>query len=391
VGDDLYSVKTVSNLYFQYAAAAATDEDDVSNDYIVVHMADDAGATEIPHESRGRAAVTRPKADFKSYNVDPLREMILRKGIVVQPHDHDHDEAPHCAVVQELLFKFLDCSNSQVQRHCYIFRRSTTLQENETRLLQMLPGPHELEKKKGIPKRVKYAGLLFSGITSVKLPSDGVIVEELESKVANKFDFTDGPGVISLKLALWVKEQLGIKGDRDDCPSIFQIRYCGRIKLWKNGEVKGYVCKGVLVVDPTNNETYTIQVRKSLMKIEASSAACDVLQDTLGICDYSRPTPGRLGQQQICLLSGTVAESDFLKLQNENVNCTKNSMQDPFCMAWVAALRPKDVWKRFHELILFELDKRPTKWDGHVPLLYRKCADLLGENDEGNTRPKKIH
>jgi hypothetical protein len=378
VGDDVYSVKEVSNLYFQYAAAATNE--DVSNDYIVVLMADDDG-TENPNE---KGPATAKKADFKSYNVDPLREMILRNGILVHDYHHDGGEDARDGVAHDVLFHFIGCSNSQVQRHCYIFRRSATLRENESRLLHILPDLDKLEKKKGIPKRVKYAGLLFSGlITSVKLPR-GVIVEEIRRKRANNFDFTDGPGLISRKLALWVKGQLGIKGGDDDCPSIFQIRYCGRINRL-DGNTRGFVCKGVLVVDPTNIETYMIQVRESLLKIEASRDSCNVLQDTLGICDYGRPSPGRLGQQLICLLSGTVERSDFIKLQNEHLDCVKNALHDPFSMAWVAALDRNHVWKSFHELILFELKEGAKKWDGQESL--RKCADLLGHG--GSAKLKK--
>ena len=64
----------------------------------------------------------------------------------------------------------------------------------------------QVEVKKGVPKRVKYAGLLFSGITPVQLPKE-VIVEQITSIKNQKYDFTDGPGLISMKLAIWVKLQ----------------------------------------------------------------------------------------------------------------------------------------------------------------------------------------
>jgi hypothetical protein len=140
-------------------------------------------------------------------------------------------------------------------------------------MIQILPELRALEQKKGIPKRVKYAGLIFSGITAVTLPTV-VVVEEIESKMANGFDFTDGPGLISIKLAKWVQKELGIQGA---CPSIFQIRYCGKVSRWKTKKEQGYVCKGVLVVDPTNDQMYKIQVRSSMLKVTSSQTACDTL------------------------------------------------------------------------------------------------------------------
>ncbi|CAB9502970.1 splicing factor ATP-dependent RNA helicase [Seminavis robusta] len=363
-----YKVETSSNLFFEYASATG---EDVSNDYIAVLMKDD------DTDEMGEGGV---KA--RSYDVDPLREAILRQGIQVE---QDHD-GPGDTSTSRVLYHIIGCSNSQVQKHCYVFRRSVNKQENETRLLQILPGLLELEKEKGIPKRVKYAGLLFSGIKPVKLP-DEVVAEEIQSYTNhNGTDFTDGPGLISLKLALWIQSQLGCKGD---CPSVFQIRYCGTIQLLNESE-EGFVCKGVLLVDPTNKETYSIQVRKSMMKIGASPKACEVLQGTLGICDYSRPTPGRLGQQQVCLLSGTVPRSDLLKLQRDHLDCMEKAIHDPFCMSWVMALdRKSHVWGAFHKLLIAELE-RSREWDGRqIPKVYSKCADLLPV-PEASAKIKKV-
>ena len=370
-----FEVQTASNLFLEYTRSTG---ECVSSQYIIVQM-DDEDLNAQSNQSFGTQQST--KSSF-AYDVDPLRETILRNGIRIG--DEDNEEG---IVNKPIVFNLIGCSNSQVQKHCYIFRRSKDLNENEARILEVLPDLRQLEKKKGIPKRVKYAGLLFSGITVVKLPPAGVIVEEIESKENNGFDFTDGPGLISQKLAVCVKEKLGIKGA---CPSIFQIRYCGKV-LCRNGEVRGHVCKGVLVVDPTNDESYRIQVRKSMLKVVASLKACEALQGTLGICEYSRPSPGRLGQQQICLLSGTVKKDDLLQLQKVHLECLKNALHEPFSMAWVLALdRRHDVWETFHKLILAELEGTKT-WNGQAPRYYRKCYDLILNAGRGcDTEQKKV-
>lgn len=345
-----YGVTGTCSLFFEHAAAAT--KEDVSKEYFTVQMNDCDEEYDTAY----------------SYDVDPLRETILREGIGVEDQP-------------QTIYNLIGCSNSQVQKHCYVFRRSPGLKQNESRLLRILPKLKELEQKKGVPKRVKYTGLLFSGITAVPLPTDDkVYAEEIESKENKDFDFTDGPGLISKKLALWVTQQLGL-GKR--CPSVFQIRFCGKIRRLghQQGASKGYVCKGVLLVDPSNTETYRIQVRKSMLKVEASDEACKILHKTLGICEHSRPIPGRLGPQQVCLLSGTVAREDLLKIQNDHLECQRNAFVDSFSMAWMLALeRTPQNWKNFHKLMISERGES-------VPASFRKCCQTLERVT--NNGPKK--
>jgi RNA dependent RNA polymerase len=368
-----YDVERVSNLFLVYMTAMG---ENVSQDYLVVQMNDE----DVDDEPAGQERRKKPqqqqanKRSSFSYDVDPLREEILRQGIKVVS-----GYGPESV---SYTYHLLGCSNSQIQKHRYIFRRATTLQENESRMIKILPHLRELK----VPKQVKYAGLLFSGITLVKLPTDEPIyTEEIASVQRNDYDFTDGPGLISKKLALKVAQQLGLQAM--NCPSIFQIRYCAKIRQLENqgGAIDYFVCKGVLVVDPTNDETYKIQLRKSMLKIRTTSQVCDVLHNFLGICDYSRPSPGRLGQQQICLLSGTVEPSDFLQLQQEHLERVQNAMHDPFAMAWVSALgRNHQVWKNFHRLIMAELlgttAHHGGKWNGQTsPPAYDRCIQMLGK------------
>lgn len=342
--------KKDSNLFFEFAVAI---NEDIAREYLVIQMEDE------DLDSLRREALNETRTSF-SYDVDPLRELILRNGFSAGSPDNEE------------IYHLIGCSNSQIAKHTYFFRRSSGLKENETHMLQLLPGLHELERTKGIPKRVKYAGLLFSGIQSVSLP-DNVRVAEILSIERYGYDFTDGPGLISKKLANWVHEKLNIRGD---CPSVFQIRYCGTVTTLPNGKHEGKVCKGVLVVDPRNDESYEILVRASMLKINASPKACKVLQNTLGICDYSQSSPGRLGQQLVCLVSGTVEDDDFMRIQKEHLDCVQKRRTDPFSIAWLSALdRNPSAWSNFHNLLVAEKGASPNHdCQQTVPSVYTRCV-----------------
>eukprot|EP00961_Rhodomonas_salina_P007424 100344-Rhodomonas_salina.1 len=172
--------------------------------------------------------------------------------------------------------------------------RRGSLQANEEHLLKVHPNLRVLERKKGAPKRVKYAGLMFSGLaTAATLPSDVQVSKIATYRNGTTFDFTDGVGLISCKLERVVQNQLGLR----ECSSVFQIWYCGTVTRLDKSK-KEFICKGVLVVDPDQEDVHAIQMRASMLKTEASVTACKVLGGKLqGVTGHSQPSPGRLGQQ----------------------------------------------------------------------------------------------
>ena len=365
------SIQRPSSLFFEFARAS---NEKVSEEYIVIQM-DDDDETENNFGAGKSSGHAKDERGYFRYQNDYLRELILRNGIFGLRDDEDF--------LQESaqVYNFLGCSNSQIQRHCYVFRLSGSIKTNEDHLARLLPNLQEVEAKKGIPKRVKYAGLLFSGITPVALPND-VIVEEIESIKSSGFDFSDGCGLISLKLAKLVQKELKIDGP---CPSVFQIRYCGRVtplggqRQSRKVTGGGYVCKGILLVDPRDNETLRIQVRSSMLKIKSSRIACDKLQNILGVCDYSQSSCGRLGQQLVCLLSDTVTRKDFMKIQKEFLDSVEAALKDPFAMSWILAMdRRKASWRSFQELLLKSgKDAREEYQRKDAPKEYIKCAKAV--------------
>jgi hypothetical protein len=94
------------------------------------------------------------------YQNDPQRELILRTGIIA-----NHE-----------VYSLIGSSNSGIQSHSYVFRRGS-LEQNEQLMMRLMPGLRTLELKKGVAKRIKYQGLLFSGAQVIDLPnSEDVIV-----------------------------------------------------------------------------------------------------------------------------------------------------------------------------------------------------------------------
>ena len=152
--------------------------------------------------------------------------------------------------------------------------------------------------------------------------------------------------------------------------------------LLKSTQKTGFVCKGILVVDPRNDDTYTLQFRSSMLKIHSSPAACEALQYTLGVCDFSQPTPGILGQQMVCLLSGTIEREDLIRLQSDHLNCAERALEDPYAMAWILALdRRSCTWQTFHKLLLQELQHSENEQrQQDVPRLYNRCAKTVKTN-----------
>ena len=342
------------SLFWNYIQAT---EENLSERYLVLQM-DDENTEALTEELREAA---KGRTNY-SYDTDHLREKILLSGIRVEKVSNAWTH-----------FHYMGSSNSQVQRHVYVFRQANALLENQDRIKTLLP---EVASLASIPKRVKYTGLLFSGISPVELPDD-LTVKEIHSVKNQKFDFTDGPGLISLKLAQWIAQKLKYLSEKNP-PSVFQIRYCGSVKRL-NGEEQGYVCKGVLLVDPRNTSTYEIQVRESMLKTKASLRACNILQNTLGICaDSSRTSPGRLGQQMICLLSDTVSNTDFKSLQREYSEHALNCSTDVCSMAWMLAMnRKRGIGYDFQKLVEQCLDKTPASKNLDSKQSSRQSLDAL--------------
>ena len=148
-----------------------------------------------------------PEASARSrstYAVDEQKEDILRVGLVV-----DGEE-----------FNLVGCSNSQLQKGCFCFLKRTRKGCDEY-IEQFFPGINK-NQKLTIPKRVKYAGLLFSGCKEIlELPEDVVITHTAD--LANgKYKFTDGCGIISWKLAKYLTRK--IKRMTSIVPSIWQVK-----------------------------------------------------------------------------------------------------------------------------------------------------------------------
>ena len=120
---------------------------------------------------------------------DGVVENLLRTGVVYKECD----------------FNILGCSNSQVQKKSFVFMKGSHV-DCKNQLQKMIPDLDQIQREKGVAKRVKYTGLLFTGCRyMVKLPANLRIIEEKD--ITNpRFNFTDGCGMISLRLAKEIVE-----------------------------------------------------------------------------------------------------------------------------------------------------------------------------------------
>ena len=350
------------NLFFQYISHTKDPiwkSDDVTRDYISVRFGDD------DHHDEGSTHISPSRNSTRnsySYQADYIREKMLRNGLY-SPSEEDH-------------FEILGCSNSQVRNYTFLFRRVTGavhLRKNQSGknvrsehlLLSILPKLKELEKKKGVSKRVKYTGLLFSGVRCfVDLPKNITIIKEIGSIDRDGFDFTDGTGLISIKLARHISSQMKL----NSVPSVFQIRYGGMID-----DQDAYICKGVLLVDPTEENQFIISFRKSMKKVQlTSNHACDWtkhMNHKLGIVDYSQKKIGKLNQQLVCLLSANVPHQDLLSIQNFHLENVRQSWHDPFALGFLTAMDAKErMWDSYEQLLIqiqdttYYADRLPSKY-----------------------------
>ena len=240
---------------------------------------------------------------------DRLVENILRKGVTANGGK---------------TYNIVGCSSSQLQRRSFYFMQGS-LEDCEDQIHEFIPNLHDLERKKGVEKRTKYVGLLFTGCQYiVDLPKNAEFQVIQNSDIENNgFNFTDGCGSVSYQLANWIwNNNPQLQKKWKTLPSVWQIRYYG----------KGALCKGVLVVDYGDKNRRRLVLRPSLMKIEGihSQNVSKLLENKLGIVSATtRPLEGKLNKQVIALLSSTIAPSHLLSIQESHLREIRNCRKDP--------------------------------------------------------------
>jgi len=440
------------NLFFEYITSVYKDsatnggnsihdhDEMISEDFISVQFGDNVRnnnsysffqqrhSSNTNTHNEEKYSTSSPNLRTYYYQADKLRERMLRNGLTSPKGDH---------------FQLLGCSNSQVRNYSFLFRRvhknsgstsrsnthtkkslkrqlNVTIQSasahfhrlqnmtNEQLLTSILPNLTQLEQKKGVSKRVKYTGLLFSGIKCfVNLPQS-TLIRRIGSIENNGFDFTDGVGLISIKLAREITKQLLKKGKngkkqfigmmkKNEVPSVFQIRYGGAIQqcssdkddstdIMKPSTMESYVCKGVLLVDPTEEDEYILSFRSSMQKIQLSDNNNQWgphMNHILGIVDYSTPKVGKLNQQVTCLLSANVPNEILLEIQQNHLHQIRNCWSDPTALGYMAAMEEEErFWDLYQELILN--DSWRTEYD-RLPSAYISLAQRRPKycNDSG--------
>ena len=209
------------------------------------------------------------------------------------------------------LYSFLGCSNSGLHRRSLYFMQGSL--EDCQKLLDGVINFSAL-KNDSAAKCTKYVGFLFAGCEYiVQLPSDlkiFLVPNVLSSD--QKYNFTDGCGLISYALAKWIwKNNEKTFQNWTEVPSVLQICYNGG----------GIMCKGVLLVDYREKTKNCIRFRKSMVKVnhrsETRKSAPTNLDYKLGIVSVnSRPKIGKLNKQVIALLTANIPEDTLLEIQD---------------------------------------------------------------------------
>lgn len=402
--DECHGCYVEKSLFFEYLHCCCCDPDsnDLTRDYISVKF---LSSTSSKHNNGRTSAAEKDISDFTySYQADHIRERILRSGIL-SPDKKEH-------------FDLLGCSNSQVKNYTFLFRRRQQHDKrkwnNDKFLEAIIPNLQTLEKKKGVAKRVKYVGLLFSGLrffVNLNTKMTRTKVQTIDSVERNGFDFTDGCGLISYKLAKEIslnQMKLGY------VPSVFQIRYGGKIGK------EHWICKGVLLVDHTETSRDVLSFRKSMMKVRLNSNNKNWnihMNNKLGIVDFSSFRLGKLNQQVICLLSSNIPHRVLLDMQRFHFeNIIQEVFRDPFALAYIASLEQGKTKSRdweFYEQLIHEilslsrknnyvqdidrknknnhLDKRlPSSYITLTQKRMRYCSDYHNNNEHGQDRLDKL-
>ncbi|XP_066921264.1 uncharacterized protein [Clytia hemisphaerica] len=274
---------------------------------------------DIPHKCFSFKGYEEPKSIF--FEMFKQRVDFVSLFIIIKFADKAEDESlmNRDQVIESVLKKgvsfrgqsyhIVGCSNSQVRKKSFVFMQRSRKQCDEW-MQNLIPGIGKLAIEKGVAKRVKYAGLLFSGCRYiVGLPRNYQVSQGLSYYSKTNSDFTDGCGVISLKLAREIVEKNAqLKKDwKSEVPSVWQIRFFGNINQ------KGcHLCKGVLVVDYSETTRSVITMRKSMMKVEVNQH----YGPYFGIVETSLNSRiGKINKQVVTLLSETIEEKDLMAIQ----------------------------------------------------------------------------
>ncbi|XVE91797.1 hypothetical protein REPUB_Repub01dG0042500 [Reevesia pubescens] len=195
-------------------------------------------------------------------------------------------------VIGDKKFEFLACSTSQLRENSiWMFASKPNLTAVDIR--------EQMGQFHVIRNVAKYAARLGQSLSSSRETLE-VSMNEIEiipdievESLGTKYNFSDGIGKISAKLAKVVAKRCGL---RNYTPSAFQIRYGGY--------------KGVVAVDPSS--LVKLSLRKSMQKFDADSTSLDVLS-------WSKYHPCYLNRQIIILMSTLGVKDSIFEAKQKDV------------------------------------------------------------------------
>ena len=231
--------------------------------------------------------------------IERQREFLMR---------HIRDPVISGIRIGQRVYHFLGSSASQIRDHGFILYAEDGLGNDATYYRRAIG---DFSRILCVGKFIARVGQAFSQMLE-SVVIDSVIPEQIKDIMHgihpisnNPYNFTDGVGKVSPKLAKTFAAKLGL----DNVPSAFQIRYKG--------------CKGLVVVDNTiDQEVEFLGYRKSMDKFP-----CDI--DTLEILKYSCPRAVYLNRPLIALLDQLDTPlSTFERLLADHVSKLINAFLD---------------------------------------------------------------
>jgi RNA-dependent RNA polymerase len=186
-------------------------------------------------------------------------------------------------------FTFLAYSNSQLREHsAWFYDSHPTHPVDDPNIMNPPPSIQFIRQQVGDLSHIttvgKFGARLGQGFSSsmatIHLPkSQSQLEDDIEIEFnSSQFAFSDGVGRMSLRLAKKIQEEMKL----EVCPSAVQIRWGG--------------CKGVISLNPNDNETTELVVRKSMHKFPSTHEGLEILS-------IAHTLPMYLNRQLIPLLT----------------------------------------------------------------------------------------
>jgi RNA-dependent RNA polymerase len=204
-------------------------------------------------------------------------------------------------VIGDRHYEFLAFGNSQLREHGAYFFAPLPAGPTSSHIRAWMG---RFEHERIVAKHAARIGQCFSTTRAIRNAGFPPVrrmnlIDDIER---NRFNFTDGVGMISRFYAETIGKELGIRGPP---PSLYQFRMAG--------------CKGVLAIAPELGAT-NVKIRRSQFKFETTYSGMEIIR-------WSEYWAATLNRQLILVLSALGVPDDvFLLMQEKEIQLMERAM-----------------------------------------------------------------